>query len=103
MFRNSRGAALADWPRWTRDVRRKISVDVTPHALRRTFATLLGELDVAPHVVSGALGHTIGGQLIAGYNKATYSDEVREAVDRLADRLNILENGGNVVALPRRA
>lgn len=103
VFRNSRGAALADWPRWTRDVRRKISVDVTPHALRRTFATLLGELDVAPHVVSGALGHTIGGQLIAGYNKATYSDEVREAVDRLADRLNILENGGNVVALPRRA
>ena len=42
-------------------------------------------------------------QLAAVYNKAVYANEVREYVDRLADRLDALEVGGNIVALPRRA
>ena len=55
---------------------------------------------LAPHVVSAALGHTIGDQLTAGYNKAAYSDAVRDAVGKLADRLDVLEMGGNIVTLP---
>jgi integrase len=103
VFAGARGAVLGDWPKWTRTVRARLGISVRPHDLRRTFATLLGELGAAPHVVSAALGHTIGDQLTAGYNKAAYSDAVREAVGKLADRLDLLEMGGNIVTLPRRA
>jgi integrase len=103
VFPGPRGAVLGDWPKWTRTVRARLGLSVRPHDLRRTFATLLGELGAAPHVVSAALGHTIGDQLTAGYNKAAYSTEVRAAIDRLADRLAVLEMGGNIVTLPRRA
>ena len=103
IFASAKGKDLADWPRWTRDIRRRLGVTVRPHDLRRTFSTMLGELGVPPHVVSAALGHTIGDPLTAGYNKAAYLAEVRDAVDKLADRLAVLEAGGNVVTLPRRA
>lgn len=103
VFAGGRGAMLGDWPKWTRRVRTRLGISVRPHDLRRTFATLLGELGAAPHVVSAALGHTIGDQLTAGYNKAVYSDAVRDAVSKLADRLDVLEMGGNIVPLPRRA
>ena len=103
IFPSSRGRGLDAWPKWTRDVERKLGVHVRPHDLRRTFSTMLGELGFAPHVVSAALGHAIGDQLTRGYNKAAYSNEVREAVNKLADQLAVLEMGGNVVALPRRA
>lgn len=110
VFVGARGAALANWPKWTRQVKSKLGIAVTPHALRRTFATLLGELGAPPHVVEAALGHAIiknehtrDPQLAAVYNKAVYANKVREYVDRLADRLDALEVGGNIVALPWRA
>lgn len=110
VFPGARGAMLSNWPKWTIAMRAKLGFDVTPHSLRRTFATLLGELGAPPHVVEAAVGHIIlkselvrDPQLAAAYNKAVYVDEVREYVDRLAGRLDVLEAGGSVVALPRRA
>ena len=103
VFASPRGGVLGDWPRWTKAVQRKLGIHVRPHDLRRTFSTMLGELGVPPFIVSAALGHTVGDALTAGYNKAAYSSEVRDAVGQLADRLAVLKMGGNVVALPRRA
>ena len=74
---------------------------VTPHALRRTTATLAGDLGCAPHVISALLGHrAIGGSLIAGYNKSRFTPEVADALQRAGDVLESLEAGrDNVVAL----
>ena len=81
----------------------RLGVDVTPHAFRRTFKTMLGEVGAPPYVGSAALGHAAGDATASAYDKATYFAERVELGERLADRLDVLEAGGNVVALPRRA
>ena len=102
VFVGERGAILSNWPKWTMAIRTKLGIDVTPHALRRTLATMLGEIGAPPHVVEATLGHTLPG--VAGdYNKATFFAERVEFAERLSDRFDVLEAGGNVVALPRRA
>jgi len=53
----------------------------TPHDLRRTFATRLGGLRVAPHVIEKLLNHTPEG-VAAIYNRATLEAE-RIAATRL--------------------
>lgn len=102
VFPGPRGA-LDYWPEWTRRMRRRLGFAVTPHAMRRTFATMLGELGAPPHAVEAALGHVIGGALASAYNKAAYVDEVRKYIGRLGEQLDILEAGSNIMPLPRRA
>jgi integrase len=46
----------------------------TPHDLRRTFATRLAGLGVAPHVVEKCLNHQMQG-VLAIYNRETYAPE----------------------------
>ena len=56
----------------------------TLHDLRRTFATNLAGLGVAPHVIERLLNHvsgTISG-IAAVYNHHAYLDEMRVAIDR---------------------
>lgn len=60
------------------------------HDLRRTFATRLAEMKVAPHVVERLLNHKLGGignktdgivSAVADvYNRAAYLPEMREAI-----------------------
>jgi integrase len=59
------------------------------HDLRRTCATMLGELGVLPHVIENALNHVSGHKAgVAGvYNKSKMSDAVREALQQWADWL----------------
>lgn len=46
----------------------------TPHDLRRTFATRVAGLNVAPHVVEKLLNHSLGG-VLAIYNRNDYEPE----------------------------
>lgn len=46
----------------------------TPHDLRRTFATRIAGLGVAPHVVEKMLNHSLGG-VMAIYNRNDYEPE----------------------------
>ncbi len=46
----------------------------TPHDLRRTFATRLAGMQVAPHVIEKCLNHTLGG-VLATYNRHDYAAE----------------------------
>ena len=97
---------MQNWARWSR--RAEVATGITtvsPHTLRRTAATLLGDLGHPPHVIEAALGHSnIGGSLLAGYSKARYAQEVSEALQVLADRLEALEAGlDNVVPLRARS
>jgi integrase len=57
--------------------------DWTLHDLRRTFATRLAEMGVAPHVVERLLNHSTGtiSGAAAVYNRAKYLEEMREAVN----------------------
>jgi integrase len=103
LFTGERGARLTNWSRWSARMRKRLEFEVTPHALRRTCATLAGDLGCAPHVVSALLGHrSIGGSLHAGYNQSRYRAEVGNALQMVADMLDALEAGqDNVIALRR--
>jgi len=57
VFVGEREARLTNWPRWSMRMEKRLGFDVTPHALRRTCATLAGDLGQPPHVVSALLGH----------------------------------------------
>ena len=61
--------------------------------MRRTFATNLADLKVPPHVIERILNHasgTISG-VAAIYNRFSYMDEMRAAIDAWEKRLsNIL-------------
>lgn len=86
-----RGARLNNWPRWSARIKQRLGFEVTPHALRRTCATLAGDLGHPPHVVSALLGHrSIGGSLHAGYNQSRYRPGVADALQMVADLLDAL-------------
>lgn len=63
---------------------RRQKQDFTPHDLRRTFASRLSDLGVAPHVIEKMLNHQMEG-VMAVYNRAEYWQE-RVAAQRLWDR-----------------
>ncbi|MBI6549152.1 tyrosine-type recombinase/integrase [Xenorhabdus lircayensis] len=69
------------------------------HDLRRTFATKLNDLGVAPHVVEQLLGHALPG-IMAIYNKSQYLPEKLDALNKWCERLGVLAgNYENVVIL----
>jgi integrase len=105
VFAGERGARLTNWPRWSAGMKRHLGFDVSPHALRRTCATLAGDLGQPPHVVSALLGHrSIGGALHSGYNQSRYRAEVATALQAVADKLAVFEQGSdNIVSLKRSA
>jgi integrase len=61
----------------------------THHDLRRTFATRLAELGVAPHIVEALLNHASGHKSgVAGvYNRADYEAQKRHALNLWAQHL----------------
>jgi len=74
------------------------------HDLRRTTATGLARMKIAPHVIEKLLNHANGviGGVTARYNRYSYDDEKRHALDAWAAHLERLETGGeldNVVPL----
>ena len=66
----------------------------TLHDLRRSAATLLARLGVAPHVVERILNHMSGsfGGVAGVYNRFQYVPEMREALERLASHIKGLLN-----------
>ncbi|WP_414618504.1 tyrosine-type recombinase/integrase [Serratia liquefaciens] len=56
------------------------------HDIRRTFATKLNDLGVAPHVVEQLLGHTMPG-VMAVYNLSQYMPEKLVALNMWCERL----------------
>lgn len=72
----------------------------TLHDLRRTFATNLAELRVAPHVIERLLNHvsgTISG-VAAVYNRHAYMDEMRAAIELWEMRLRSLISAERLAA-----
>lgn len=78
------------------------------HDIRRTVASLLGDLGVPPHVIEIALGHALRtsadgsavGRVAQIYNRSRYRQEHAEALELLASELERIEKGGdNVIRL----
>jgi integrase len=88
-----RGAKLGNWDRWLKATTATTGITGwSAHALRRTTATLAGDLGAPPHIVSVILGHSnVGGQLVAGYNHSTYGFEHRQILQDVADKLEVIE------------
>ncbi len=70
--------------------------DWTLHDIRRTVATRLADLGVAPHVIETILNHQSGHKSgVAGtYNRSTYEAEVRAALALWVDHVAALVSGG---------
>ena len=71
------------------------------HDLRRTFATKLNDLGVAPYVVEQMLGHSLGGVMVI-YNRSQYLSEKKLALDMWFKYLQSgckVESESNVVQL----
>ena len=76
------------------------------HDLRRTAATGMAEIGVAPHIVEAALNHISGAKAgVAGvYNRAQYAAEKKTALARWAQHVWGIVGGGadNVVPLEKK-
>lgn len=83
--------------------RERIEPAFTPHDLRRTFATRLNDIGVAPHVAERCLNHTLQG-VMAVYNRAEYEAERISAAELWADEIERLlgKKKRNVVNIGRR-
>jgi integrase len=73
------------------------------HDLRRTAATGMAEIGIAPHIVEAALNHISGAKAgVAGtYNRAAYAEEKRAALERWATHVQglVSERPANVVKM----
>jgi integrase len=99
------GGRLANWDRETKALMKVSKTDGwTRHDLRRSGATMLGDLGTEPHVIEAALNHAaIHSQLATLYNRSRYLPQVRDALQRLADCLDGIATGGaDVVRLADR-
>jgi integrase len=104
IFATSTGAQLGNWDRETRAVQEASCTEGwTRHDLRRTGATMLGEMGELPDIIEAALNHvSIRSPLAATYNRSRYRPQVALALQRLADALDAIEEGaGQVVPLHR--
>ena len=84
--------ASAVVPRWTL------------HDLRRTAATGMAELGIAPHIVEACLNHVSGAKAgVAGvYNRAAYAPEKAAALERWANHIAGLVSGQAATVTPIR-
>jgi integrase len=75
----------------------------TPHDLRRTGATLMGDLGIRPDVIEKCLNHTEENKIKRTYQRQELKAEQLNVWRMLGDRLNLLLNNddSNVVLLQK--
>jgi len=75
-----------------------------PHDLRRTGATLMGELGVSSDVIDKCLNHVEQNKIKRIYQRAQHETPMREAWRLLGERLELLKNKpDNVLTLTKAA
>jgi integrase len=70
----------------------------TPHDLRRTLRTHLSRLGVAPHIAEKCLNHSLS-KLGKTYDKHTYLDERREALEKWATVVDLAVNPREILPI----
>jgi integrase len=102
VFTTNAGTPLANWDRETKALQGQSgTAGWHRHDLRRTGATMLGEMGELPDIIEAALNHvSIRSPLAATYNRSRYRPQVAAALQRLADALDGIEAGAaKVVSL----
>jgi integrase len=104
VFGTRSGAALGNWDRETKAIHAASgTTGWQRHDLRRTGATMLGDMGELPDIIEAGLNHVaIRSQLAATYNRSRYRPQVAAALQRLADALDGIEAGAAQV-VPLRA
>jgi integrase len=71
------------------------------HDLRRSAATGMADIGIAPHIIEEILNHVSGAKAgVAGlYNRSRYDEERRRALITWAAHVSIRDHGSNVVRL----
>ncbi len=112
VFPRKRGGALVNWDRATKAVH---EVSGTRgwhrHDIRRSVASLMGNLGIAPHAIEMCLGHALRSssdgsnlsRVATTYNMSRYRQEHADALQQLALRLELIEHGGPTVARLERS
>lgn len=97
VFATNKGSGLSAgvWEKVTKDVQKaSATAGWHRHDLRRTGATMLGEMGELPDIIEAALNHvSIRSPLAATYNRSRYRPQVAAALQRLADALDGIESG----------
>ncbi len=96
VFPNETGASLTGWDLATKSIHKSSRTHGWHrHDLRRTGATMMGELGIDPHVIESALNHAVIYSTLSGiYNKSRYSDSVASALQALANKYDRLFQAG---------
>jgi integrase len=104
VFATSTGKPLGNWDRASKAIHQLTKTEGwTRHDLRRTGATMLGEMGETPDIIEAALNHVaIRSPLAATYNRSRYRPQVAAALQRLADALDGIE-AGDAEVVPLRA
>jgi integrase len=93
-----RGRGFSGWSacKVALDKAAKLATRFTLHDLRRSSATKMADIGIAPHIIELALGHHSrgkGGPVAATYNRSSYQHEVAQALQRLDEHLTALVAG----------
>jgi hypothetical protein len=96
VFGTITGRRLTNWDRAQKDIHEATSTTGWHrHDLRRSGATMMGELGVLPAIIESALNHSVvHTQIAAVYNQSRYRPLVSAALQQLADLLDGIERGG---------
>jgi integrase len=94
-----RAAGFTSWNRPKQILDARLGDQIKPwtlHDLRRTCATRMCDLGVAPHVVEQILNHQSGHRVgvVGIYNRSSYEREVKAALALWSDHLCTLIRGG---------
>ena len=105
IFASTGGRALSNWDKSTKTLHALSgTTGWHRHDLRRSVATMLGDLGFPPHVIGAVLGHAnIAEGATAIYARSRYLPEHREALQALANEIDrIVADSDNVLQLVRR-
>jgi len=88
-----KGEGFSGWSKAKARLDAAVGFEWRLHDLRRTISTRLNEAGVDPHVVEALLGHAGARAGVAGvYNKASYRDQKRQALEKWAKLVSGLGN-----------
>lgn len=77
--------------------------DMTAHGFRATARTLIAErLGVEDKIIEAQLAHAVGDALGRAYNRTQYLEQRRDMLQRWADYLERLREGGDVIDMQSR-
>jgi hypothetical protein len=100
----ARGAGgYADWTMGKRGIDQRSGVTGwTIHDIRRSVATKMGDIGIAPHIIETILNHQSGHKRgpAGTYNRSVYAREVKVALGLWHDHIRTIVAGGARRVLP---